>query len=71
METIAIISIITSIGTLITIFGKTIKKSSCLGCLCESRTPPPSVVIEPPITPIQSRQPSPQPQTKYVHEINV
>lgn len=47
METIAIVSIIASVGTLLTVFSKTIKKSSCLGCLkCESRTPEPSVVIE-------------------------
>jgi hypothetical protein len=59
METIAIISIIASVGTLLTVFSKTIKKSSCCSCLiCESRTPPPSVnqYIPPNPTP----QPTPQ-----------
>jgi len=47
METIAIVSIITSIATLLTVFSKTIKKSTCLGCLrCETRTPEPSVIVE-------------------------
>lgn len=47
METLAIISIITSICTLLTVFSKTIKKSTCLGCLrCETRTPDPSVIVE-------------------------
>jgi hypothetical protein len=44
MEVVAIVAIITSVGTLLTVFSKTIKKSTCLGCLnCESRTPEPSV----------------------------
>ena len=47
METIAIISIITSIGTFLTVFSKTIKNSTCFGCLrCETRTPEPSVIVE-------------------------
>lgn len=71
MEALAVTAIITSIGTLIIICGKTIKKSTCCGSNCETRTPPPSVVIEPPITPFQSRQPSPQPQHRYISEINV
>jgi len=59
METVAIISIIASLGTLLTVFSKTIKKSSCLGCLnCESRTPEPSVqqYIPPNPTPQDSPQ---------------
>ena len=58
METIAIISIVASLGTLLTVFSKTIKKSSCIGCLnCETRTPPPSVQY---IPPNPTPQPSPQ-----------
>jgi hypothetical protein len=62
METIAIISIITSVGTLLTVFSKTIKKSSCLGCLnCESRTPETSLQYIPPNpSPQLSQKPSPQ-----------
>ena len=59
METIAIISIIASVGTLLTVFSKTIKKSTCCACLfCETRTPPASVnqYIPPNPTP----QPTPQ-----------
>ena len=56
METVAIISIIASVGTLLTVFSKTIKKSSCCTCLCETRTPQPSLYVPPPPTP----QPSPQ-----------
>lgn len=44
MESVAIIAIITSLGSLLVIFGKTIKNSTCLGCLkCETRTPQISV----------------------------
>lgn len=54
MEAVAIISIIASVGTLLTVFSKTIKKSTCCACLnCETRTPQPSVQYIPP-------QPSPQ-----------
>jgi hypothetical protein len=64
METIAIISIIASVGTLLTIFSRSIKKSSCCACLnCETRTPQPSIqFIEnpPPIPPNPTPQPSPQ-----------
>ena len=50
-STVAVIAIITSLGSLLIIFAKTIKNSSCLGCIsCESRTPQPSVVISNPIT---------------------
>lgn len=38
-EIVGIIAIITSIGSLCVIFGKTIKKSSCCGSYCETRTP--------------------------------
>lgn len=58
MDALAIVSIVTSIATLLTVFSKTIKKSSCLGCLnCESRTPEPSIQYIPPQpSPIQSPQ---------------
>lgn len=53
--TIGIIAVITSIGSLLVIFGKTIKNSTCLGCLkCETRTPPPSITITPAPTPHQT-----------------
>lgn len=52
METVAIVAIITSISSLVVIFGKTIKNSTCLGCIkCQTRTPPPSITITPPPTP--------------------
>ena len=58
METVAIVSIITSVGVLLTVFSKTIKKSTCFSCFnCESRTPPPSVQY---IPPNPTPQPSPQ-----------
>ena len=58
METIAIISIVASLGTLLTVFSKTIKKSTCCACLnFETRTPPPSVQY---IPPNPTPQPSPQ-----------
>jgi hypothetical protein len=45
-STVAVIAIITSLGSLLVIFAKTIKNSTCLGCIkCESRTPQPSVVM--------------------------
>ena len=45
MDVLAIIAIIASIGTLITVFGKTIKKSTCCFCLnCESRDTVPSTL---------------------------
>jgi hypothetical protein len=60
METLAIISIISSIGTLLVVFSKTIKKSTCCSCLnCETRTPPPSIYIPPP-------PPTPQPSPQVV-----
>ncbi len=60
METIAIISIIASVGTLLTVFSKTIKKSTCCSCLnCETRTPPPSVNQYTP-NPNPTPQPTPQ-----------
>ena len=64
METIAIISIIASLGTLITVFSKTIKKSSCFSCLnCETRTPPASIQYIPP-------NPTPQPSPQILkHEV--
>lgn len=65
METIAIISIIASVGTLLTVFSKTIKKSTCLGCLnCESRTPQPSIIID-------SNHNSPHIEHKIINESNV
>jgi len=61
MDAVAIVAVITSLGSLLVIFGKTIKESTCFGCLkCETRTPNPSVILTPP--------PSPQPKKK---EINV
>jgi hypothetical protein len=62
MEAVAIVSIITSFGVLLTVFSKTIKKSTCCSCLnCETRTPPPSVQYIPPHpTPQPSPQPTPQ-----------
>lgn len=55
MEAIAIVSIITSVGVFLTVFSKTIKKSTCCACSnCETRTPPPSVQYIPPT-------PTPQP----------
>jgi hypothetical protein len=52
METLAIISIVASLGTLLTVFSKTVKKSSCCACLnCETRSPPPSVQYIPPPPP--------------------
>jgi hypothetical protein len=69
METIAIISIIASVGTLLSVFSKTIKKSSCCSCLnFETRTPPASVQYIPP-TP--TPQPSPQPSPQVVREVEV
>lgn len=54
-SSVAIIAIITSIGSLLVIFSKTIKNSTCLGCLkCETRTPQPSIVDTPTPTPHQS-----------------
>ena len=46
-EIVGIIAIITSVSSLCVIFGKTIKKSSCCLGNCETRTPQPSVTIEP------------------------
>lgn len=48
MDTLAVIAIITSLGSLVVIFGKTIKKSSCCGSNCETRTPQPSIIMEQP-----------------------
>lgn len=45
METVSVIAIITSISSLLIIFAKTIKKSSCCGGNCETRTPQPSINI--------------------------
>lgn len=45
METVSVIAIITSISSLLVMFAKTIKKSSCCGGNCETRTPQPSVNI--------------------------
>lgn len=57
--TVAIIAIITSLGSLMVIFGKTIKNSTCLGCLkCETRTPPNSPAVTE--TPIQTPHQSPE-----------
>jgi hypothetical protein len=59
-STVAIIAIITSLGSLLVIFGKTIKNSTCLGCIkCESRTPQPSIII--------SQPPSPQNDKKIIN----
>lgn len=55
-EIVGIIAIITSIGSLCAIFGKTIKKSSCCGSNCETRTPQASTIEYIPPTP----QPTPQ-----------
>jgi hypothetical protein len=55
-STVAIIAIITSLGSLLVIFGKTIKNSTCLGCIkCESRTPQPSIVISHPPSPVNDK----------------
>jgi hypothetical protein len=53
METLAIISIVASLGSLVIIFGKNIKESSCFCCKIISRTPPASIqyVSAPPPTP--------------------
>jgi hypothetical protein len=68
METIAIISIITSLGVFLGVFSKSIKKSSCCACLnCETRTPQPSIYIPPNSTP----QPSPQPSPRVLKEADV
>ncbi len=56
-EVLAITAIITSIGSLVVIFGKNIKESSCFCCKIISRSPPPSVQYIPP-TP--TPQPTPQ-----------
>jgi hypothetical protein len=65
METLAIISIVASLGTLLTVFSKTIKKSSCCACLnFETRTPPPSIYIPPP------PPPTPEPSHHIIrHEV--
>ena len=55
-EIVGIIAIITSIGSLCVIFGKTIKKSSCCGSQCETRTPPASAIITSPPTPLPTPQ---------------
>ena len=57
-EVLVITAIITSIGSLVIIFGKSIKESSCFCCKIITRTPPPSVnqYIPPNPTP----QPTPQ-----------
>jgi hypothetical protein len=60
METLAIISIISSIGTLLVVFSKTIKKSTCCSCLnCETRSPPPRVQYIPP-NPLPTPEPIPR-----------
>ncbi len=72
MEAVAIVAIISSVGALITIFAKTIKKSSCAKCIdCESRTPPPSAsYVEPVITQQPPMTPKPSPNIN-VREIAV
>jgi hypothetical protein len=68
MDVVSIIAIITSVSSLAVIFGKTIKKSTCCACLsCESRTPPPSIVID------SQPQSSPQINRKnnFINEISV
>ena len=66
METLAIISIITSLGVFLGVFSKTIKKSSCCACLnCETRSPPPSIQYIPPPPP-----PTPEPISRTLnHEV--
>lgn len=69
--TVAIIAIITSIGSLLVIFGKTIKNSTCCGCLkCETRTPPPSIIVTPAPTPHQSPELEKK-ETMNIAEYNV
>lgn len=71
MDTLAIIAIITSLGSLCVIFGKTIKKSSCFGSNCETRTPQPSIQYIPP-TPQTTPQTTPQITKKNIYsEIEV
>lgn len=77
METIAIISIIGSLGTLIAVFSKSIKKSECCGCSIISRTPPasvnnqPNIIISQPPTPIPTPNTSPQNNRKVLNEYSV
>jgi len=70
--TVAIIAIITSLGSLVVIFGKTIKNSTCLGCLkCETRTPPntPAIMATPAPTPHQS-PPTIQKRVEFLPRVN-
>lgn len=56
-STVAIIVIITSLSSLLVIFAKTIKNSTCLGCIkCESRTPHQSIIISQPPSPINDKK---------------
>ena len=69
--TVAVIAIVTSLGSLLVIFGKTIKNSTCLGCLkCETRTPPPSMIVTPAPTPHQSPE-TQKKKTMTIAEYNV
>lgn len=66
METVAIISIIASVGTLLTVFSRTIKKSTCCSCLnCETRTPNPSVNQYIPPNPNPNPNPPPTPEPSH------
>jgi hypothetical protein len=65
MDAVAIVSIITSLGVFLTIFSRSIKKSSCCACAnFETRTPPPSVQYIPPT-------PTPQPSPQVVRNNNI
>lgn len=71
-EIVGIIAIITSIGSLCVIFGKTIKKSSCCGSYCETRTPQASTndiihYTTPNVTPTTT----PHENRKIINEISV
>ncbi len=61
-EVLAITAIITSIGSLVIIFGKNIKESSCFCCKIISRTPPPSIQYIPPPPP-----PTPEPSHRILN----
>ena len=65
-NTIGLIAIITSIGSLLVIFLKTIKKSSCFGCNAETRTPPPSINI-----PYNSSSPKTETDGKEITNVSV
>jgi hypothetical protein len=65
MDPLSIVAIITSLGSIVIILGKTIKESTCGCCRFVSRTPQPSIQYIPPT-------PSPQvsPQVKRKEENN-